>query len=173
MKLPITWSCAYDICGPFTFSLEKVQNSGSIWKSKCQYIHTMQRVVLIYTGNQPIHRMGYPDPSAFWNNVGYVLAEEICFIFTFFIDIELWTQSLSMKQISFAKTCPTLLQKAEGSGYPSPCIHYMYYHVIFITELSSDSLKPFSHDFQVPAFQDLLSALKLQLCIRLGYRSKS
>ena len=27
----------------------------------------------------------------------------------------------SMKQISFAKTCRTLLQKAEGSGYLSPC----------------------------------------------------
>ena len=28
-----------------------------------------------------IHRVGYPDPSAFCINVGYVLAEEICFIF--------------------------------------------------------------------------------------------
>ncbi len=28
-----------------------------------------------------LHRVGYPDPSAFCNNVGYVLAEEICFIF--------------------------------------------------------------------------------------------
>ncbi len=27
----------------------------------------------------------------------------------------------TMKQISFAKTCPTLLQKAVESGYPSPC----------------------------------------------------
>ena len=26
-----------------------------------------------------------------------------------------------MKQISFAKTKPTLLQKAEGSGYPTLC----------------------------------------------------
>ena len=73
------------------------------------------------------HRVGYPDPSAFCSNVRYVLAEELCFIFrkhevrskhlvysgTLF--------SVSVKQISFAKTRPTLLQKAEGSGYPSPC----------------------------------------------------
>ncbi len=31
--------------------------------------------------NMLIHRMGYPDPFAFCSNVGYVLAEEICFIF--------------------------------------------------------------------------------------------
>ena len=27
------------------------------------------------------HRVGYPEPSAFCSNVGYVLAEEIYFIF--------------------------------------------------------------------------------------------
>ncbi len=30
---------------------------------------------------KPLHMVGYPDPSAYCINVGYVLAEEICFIF--------------------------------------------------------------------------------------------
>ncbi len=37
-----------------------------------------------YTGSgadEPLHRVGYPDPSVFCINVGYALAEEICFIF--------------------------------------------------------------------------------------------
>ncbi len=37
---------------------------------------------------------------------------------------------LSIKRISFAKTCPTLLQKAEGSGYPSPCQCKVIYIVL-------------------------------------------
>ena len=42
---------------------------------------------------------------------------QICFIF-----FKLPTLCLqSMKQISCAKTCPTLLQKTDGSGYPSTC----------------------------------------------------
>ena len=73
--------------------------------------------------------VGYPDPFAFCSNVGYVLVKEICFI--------KHERCLgSMKQIYFAKTCPTLLQKAEGSGYHSPCeaafhsfVSYAYLHL--------------------------------------------
>ena len=68
----------------------------------------------------PIHRVGYPDPSAFCRNVGYVSAEEIGFIFC-------KHEVRSMKQISFAKTCPTLLQKARVRVSPLVYMHWKLY----------------------------------------------
>ncbi len=58
-----------------------------------------------------------------------------------------------MKQISFSITCFTLLQKAEGSGYPIHCAGYILclmgfsITIIFYHDMNSS---PFSWEASIP-----------------------
>ena len=74
---------------------------------------------------------GYPETRIFCSNVGYVLAQTICFIFCkhearskLLVDLLFLLQTSclqNLKQIVCAKTQPTLLQEILVSGYPSLC----------------------------------------------------
>ena len=109
-----------------TFSAYEISSQFNISGGVTSFLPTLMRLENVETGSHkrkrltfldvPLQREGYPETRIFCSNVGYVLAQTICFIFCKHEDRS------NLKQIVCAKTQPTLLQKILVSGYPSLCL---------------------------------------------------